>query len=147
MLQQYITLYFGGSATSKMFQIVREKYSLAYTASSRFLRHKNSIFIRAGIEIENYEKTVKLIKEQLEDMKKGNFTDEDIENAKTGIIATIKSIPDEQETQVTYYFGQEVAEHKLEFEEYEEQIKSVTKEEIMDLAKKIKVNTVYFLRN
>ena len=137
----------GGSATSKMFQVVREQHSLAYTAASNFLRHKNSIFIRAGIEIDNYEKTVKLIKEQLEDMKSGNFTDEDIDNAKTGIIAMIKSIPDEQETAITYYYGQEVGEHKLNFDEYESQINSVTKEEIMDFAKKITVNTVYFLRN
>lgn len=60
----------GGSATSKMFQIVREKNSLAYTAASNYLRHKNSLFIRCGIEIENYEKTLNLIKEQIEDMKK-----------------------------------------------------------------------------
>ena len=72
----------GGSATSKMFQIVREKHSLAYTASSNYLRHKNCIFIRAGIEIDNYEKTLNLIYEQIEDMKNGNFTNEDIENAK-----------------------------------------------------------------
>ena len=73
----------GGSATSKMFQIVREKHSLAYTASSNFLRHKNCIFIKCGIEIDNYEKTLNLIREQIDDMRKGNFTDEDIENAKT----------------------------------------------------------------
>ena len=72
----------GGTPTSKMFQIVREKHSLAYTASSNYLRHKNCIFIRAGIEIDNYEKTLNLIYEQIEDMKNGNFTDEDIENAK-----------------------------------------------------------------
>ncbi len=73
----------GGTATSKMFQIVREKYSLAYTASSSYIRHKNSIFIRCGIEIENYEKALNLIKEQLQDMKEGNFDDQDIKNAKT----------------------------------------------------------------
>ena len=72
----------GGSATSKMFQIVREKHSLAYTASSSFLRHKNCIFIKCGIEIENYKKTLDLIKEQIEDMKKGNFTDDDMANSK-----------------------------------------------------------------
>jgi len=72
----------GGSPTSKMFQIVREKHSLAYTAASSYLRHKNSIFIRCGIEIDNYKKALDLIKEQIEDMKKGNFTDEDIINRK-----------------------------------------------------------------
>ena len=84
--EKYIAMVYngilGGSATSKMFQIVREKHSLAYTASSNYLRHKNSIFIRCGIEIDNYEKTLNLIKDQLEDMKNGNFTDKDINNAK-----------------------------------------------------------------
>jgi len=72
----------GGSANSKMFQIVREKHSLAYTAASNYLRHKNSIFIKCGIEIDNYEKTLKLIKEQIEDMKNGKFEESEVENAK-----------------------------------------------------------------
>lgn len=137
----------GGSATSKMFQIVREKYSLAYTAASNYLRHKNSIFVRAGIEIENYEKTLNLIKEQIEDMKNGNFTEENIENGKAGIISMIKSIPDEQDTGITYYLGQELSEYKMTFEEYEKEIKKVTKEEIVEFAKKVSINTIYFLRN
>ena len=70
----------GGTATSKMFQIVREKHSLAYTAASNYLRHKNSIFIRCGIEIDNYQKTLDLIREQIKDMEKGNFSEEDIRN-------------------------------------------------------------------
>ena len=137
----------GGSATSKMFQIVREKYSLAYTAASSYLRHKNSIFIRCGIEIDNYQKTLNLIKEQIEDMKNGNFTEENIENGKKGIISMIKSIPDEQDTGITYYLGQELSEYKMTFEEYEKEIEAVTKEEIIDFAKKVSINTIYFLRN
>lgn len=137
----------GGSATSKMFKIVREQHSLAYTAASNYLRHKNSLFIRCGIEIENYDKTLKLIKEQIEDMKKGNFTDEDIENGRNGIISMIKSIPDEQDTGITYYLGQELSEHKMTFEEYEKEIKAVTKEEIVELANKIDIDTIYFLKN
>ena len=137
----------GGSATSKMFQIVREKHSLAYTAASSYLRHKNSIFIRCGIEIDNYQKTLNLIKEQIEDMKNGNFTEENIENGKKGIISMIKSIPDEQDTGITYYLGQELSEYKMTFEEYEKEIEAVTKEEIIDFAKKVSINTIYFLRN
>lgn len=68
----------GGSANSKMFQNVREKAHLAYVASSSYLRYKNNIFINCGIEIANYEKALELIKKQIEDMKNGNFTEEDI---------------------------------------------------------------------
>lgn len=135
----------GGSATSKMFQIVREKNSLAYTAASTYLRHKNSIFIRCGIEIENYEKTLNLIREQIKDMKDGKFTDEDIENSKNGIISMIKSIPDEQDVGITYYLGQELSEYKMTFEEYEKEIRAVTKEEIIEFSKMVNINTIYFL--
>ena len=94
----------GGSANSKLFQNVREKASLAYTASSNYIRFKNNIIINCGIEIENYDKALTIIKKQIEDMKNGDFTDEDIENAKKGIIAAIKTIDDEQDTEITYFY-------------------------------------------
>ena len=59
----------------------------------------------------------------------------------------IKGIPDEQDTGITYYFGQELSEYKMSFEEYEKEIKAVTKEEIVDFAKTVSIDTIYFLRN
>ena len=82
----------GGGANSKLFQNVREKASLAYTAGSTYKRQKNVIFIRCGIEIANYEKALNTIKEQLEELKQGKFTDQDIENSKKLIIESIKAI-------------------------------------------------------
>ncbi len=137
----------GGSANSKMFQNVREKAHLAYVASSSYLRHKNNIFINCGIEIANYEKALELIKKQIEDMKNGNFTDEDIENSKKGIIATIKAIDDEQDTEIMYCFGQELAKAKVSLEEYIKQIERIEKQDIINIAKNIKINTIYFLKD
>ena len=42
---------------------------------------KNIIFVNCGIEISNYQKALDLIKQQIEDMKQGDFTEEDIDNA------------------------------------------------------------------
>lgn len=137
----------GESATSKLFQNVREKASLAYSARSNYRRQKNNIFIRCGIEIENYEKALKIIKEQLEDMKNGNFSDEDINNAKKYMTSGIKTVQDEQDSEITYYLGQELSGELTTFEEYAEKIEAVTKEQIQDIANKIKINTIYFLRN
>lgn len=137
----------GGIPTSKMFQNVREKNSLAYTASSTFIRQKANVFIKCGIEIDNYEKALKIIKEQLEDMKKGEFTDKNIEEAKTNIISTINFIPDEQDTELMYYFSQELSGYEMNYEEYIQKINSVTKEEIINLANRIQTNTIYFLKN
>lgn len=137
----------GGSANSKMFQEVREKASLAYTAGSNYIRYKSNIFIKCGIEIKNYQKAMEIIKKQLEDMKNGIFTDEDIANAKKGIISVIKSIDDEQDTQITYLFGHELTNITTTEEEYMEKINNVTKEDIIKVAQSIAINTVYFLKN
>lgn len=147
----YITMCYntilGGGANSKMFQNVREKASLAYTAGSNYLKRKQNIFIRAGIEIENYDKAVQIIKEQLNDMKNGKFTQTDIENAKNLIIATIENIEEEQDTEISYYFGQELSNSQISVQEYIEKIKSVTKEQIVEVANNTSINTIYFLKD
>lgn len=137
----------GEGATSKLFQNVRERESLAYTARSNYIRQKGNIYIRCGIEIPNYEKAVAVIEEQLEDMKNGKFTEEDIENAKKYIIAGLKTTKEEQDSEVSYYFGQEISGEYTSFEEYENEIKKVTKQDIENVAKSISINTIYFLRN
>ena len=137
----------GGSANSKLFQNVREKASLAYTASSNYVRFKSNIFINAGIEIENYDKAIKIIREQLKSMEKGEFTEEEIENEKKSIISGIDFIDDEQDGGIVYYFGQEILGTNVDLEEYKQRIKSVNKEQVLNIAKKVKVNTIYFLRN
>lgn len=137
----------GGSATSKLFQEVREKASLAYTAGSRYLRHKQNIFINCGIEIKNYEKALKIIKKQLEDIKQGNFTNDELENAKKGIISGIKSIEDEQDSEITYYFGQELAKSNVNVEEYIKIVENVGRENVIKVANNIFVNTIYFLKD
>lgn len=137
----------GGTANSKLFQNVREKANLAYVASSTYLRHKGNIFINCGIDIGNYEKALKLIREQIDDMKKGEFTEEDIEKVKKGIIDTIKTIKDEQDTQITYYFSQELCKENVSIDEYINKIENIKKSNIVDIANKININTIYFLRD
>ena len=131
----------GGSANSK------EKAHLAYSASSSYLRNKNNIFARCGIEISNYEKALELIRKQIEDMKSGNFTEEEVENIKKGILAAIKLIDDEQDTQITYCFGQELSNNEVDLEKYMKKIQEVNKQDVINIANKVKINTIYFLRN
>lgn len=138
---------FGGGVNSKLFQIVREKESLAYTAKSEYISQKNNIFIRCGIECENFEKTTNLIKKLLEDMKAGNFTEDDLKKAKEYIDSGIDAIEAEQDTQIIYKFGQELSKLPLTTEEYKANIQKVTKEDIVKFANLVQINTIYFLRN
>lgn len=137
----------GESATSKLFQNVREKASLAYSARSSYTRQKNNIFIRCGIEIKNYGKALNIIKEQLQAMKDGDFNEKDIENAKKYMKNGIKSIEETQDLEITYYFGQELSGYNLSPSQYEEEINKITKQQIVEMAKKIEINTIYFLKN
>lgn len=137
----------GGSPSSKMFQNVREKAHLAYVASSSYLRYKNNIFVNCGIEIGNYEKALELIKKQIEDMKNGDFTEEDIENAKKVIISTIKTIDDEQDTEISYYLGQELTDNHISIPDYMARIEKVTKQDVLNIAKNVGIHTIYFLKD
>lgn len=137
----------GGSANSKLFQNVREKAHLAYVASSAYIRHKNNIFINCGIDISNYSKTLDLVKEQIEKMKNGEFTEEETENAKKVIISGIKSINDEQDSEITYYFGQELSNNEVSLEEYIKKIEKITKQDVLKIAGKVYINTIYFLKD
>lgn len=143
-----VTIYnaiLGGGANSKLFQNVREKASLAYTAGSIYIKTKNKILIKSGIEPKNYEKAVEIIKKQLEDIKNGEFTDKNIQDAKELVIAGYKSMQDEQDSEISFYFNAEMQQDNNSIEQRIEDFKKVSKEDIVEAAKQITVNTVYFL--
>lgn len=101
--------------------------------------------VRAGIEIQNYDKALEIIKKQVEDLKNGKFTENDIENAKTYIVSGIKNIEVEQDTEMVFYMGQELGGFHFTISEYIRDINSVTKEQIVEFAKSLQMNTIYFL--
>lgn len=137
----------GGGANSKLFQNVREKASLAYSAGSSYIRRKNVILIQTGIEIENYDKAVKIIEEQLQGMKNGKISDEEFNSAKQLITSSIELIEESKEDMITFYFDQNLFDEHLNVTEYKEMIKKVTKEDVIKIAQKVKEDTIYFLTN
>lgn len=143
-----ITMYnaiLGGGANSKLFQNVREKASLAYSAGSSYIRRINSIFIKTGIKNENYEKTLEIIKKQLQDMKQGNITDKEFKDAKQLIISSLKLIPEQQEDLIAFTYDQKIFGENQSIDEYISNISKVTKENVIEIAQKIDIDTIYFL--
>ena len=80
-------------------------------------------------------------------MEEGDFSDEDIQNAKIIISSSVSSIPESQDSEITYYFSQELSDEFISTEEYVKKINEVNKQQIVDIAKKIQINTVYFLKD
>lgn len=137
----------GGGAHSKLFKNVREKESLCYYIFSRVEKFKSLMMIGSGIEFENYDKTVKLIGENIEDMNNGKFTMEDIEGAKNSMITSVRAMTDSSYMLADFYYTQAITGNRDTIEEIIEKIKKVTKEQIVEAGKHIKLDTVYFLTN
>ncbi|MBO5397646.1 MAG: insulinase family protein [Clostridia bacterium] len=137
----------GDGVNSMLFQNVREKASLAYSTKSKYVKQKANIFIRCGIEVDNYQKALDIIKEQLDNIKNGNFTEEDISNAKCYLISGIKAIEEEQDSEIVFYIGNEISNINMTLKQYIDVIQNITKEEIIEFANLLEYNTIYFLSN
>ena len=72
-------------------------------------------------------------------MKNGDFTEEEIENVKKGIISSIISMDDEQDTLIIYFLGQELSNSEVTIDDYIKKIQNVTKDQIQNIAKKVKL--------
>ena len=134
----------GGSADSKLFKEVREKNSLCYSISSTHSGIANLEFISAGIDKENYDRAVKLIKKEIKNMEDGNFTEEDIRQAKITFLASLKEIEDTTNGIINIYEAHEYLDYDL-LDERAKEIEKVTKEDIIKVSKKMHLDTIYLL--
>jgi len=137
---------FGGFSHSKLFINVREKASLAYYAASRVESHKGLLMVMSGIEVQNYEKAVTIIKEQMAAMKNGDFTDQEFEQTKAVIRNQLLETVDTPYGLVEIVYHNVIASINRSFDEYLEGIEKVTKEEVVEVAKKVELDTIYFLK-
>ncbi|MGM0396385.1 MAG: EF-P 5-aminopentanol modification-associated protein YfmF [Bacillota bacterium] len=136
---------FGGGPNSILFKNVREKHSLAYYINSNLIKHKSIILLDAGIEFNNYQKTVDFIIEGLQDMINGNFSDKDMEIAKKSVRASSESIIDSPQLISEFIFGKIISNDDRSLEEMIEQVEAVTKEEVIEAMKSVNLDTIYFM--
>ncbi len=137
---------FGSGAHSKLFNNVREKLSLAYYAYSRIDKFNATMLIGSGIEFENFEKARDEIFVQLEDVKKGIFTSDELFVAKQAIVNRLKSCYDSPAALKDYYLSNILLKNNDTIENAIEKINKVTSEEIVCAFNKIKTDTIYFLK-
>ena len=131
----------GGSATSKLFKNVREKHSLAYYASSRAFPFNDILIISTGIDKKNYNKALDLIKKNIKDME-DNITNKDLKLAIKNYINYINENYDSIFFTVHMYYNAILREENS-VEDVINNINKITLQDVKNLAKKIKINTVY----
>lgn len=134
----------GGNSNSLLFDTVREKNSYAYYVNSTAKAYDNILMIYSGIESGNSSNVIKLIKKTFQNISKGNFKDNILENAKETLIASIKASTDSPAGIINTYYAKTLV-NSDDFEKRIEEIKRVTKEDIINISKKISIHTVYLL--
>ena len=135
----------GGGADSKLFINVREKESLCYTIYSTIQKSKSTMMVCSGIEAQNYEKTVNLVKELVQKLKDGDITESEISNAKIAFINSLNSLNDEIGRISDFYFSQSISKNKSDLDQIKNMINKSTKEDIVEAVKNIELDTIYFL--
>ncbi|SHJ64587.1 Predicted Zn-dependent peptidase [Caminicella sporogenes DSM 14501] len=135
----------GGGPNSKLFQNVREKKSLCYYIYSKIDKFKSIMLISSGIEFDNFDKTKKLIIDEVKKLQDGKFTEDDIEIAKKSIITSIKSLSDSPNMLIDFYFSQTLSGVSEDLDGIIAKIQRVKKDSIIEAGKKFKLDTIYFL--
>lgn len=135
---------FGGDSDSLLFKNVREKNSLCYDIHSNFSSMYSMIRVYSGIEKKDYDKCVSLIKEQHQNMILGNFSEEDILKVKLNYKASYLETMDSQNSILNTYEAHEYLGFDF-IEDRASNIDKVTKEMVMEFAKKVHYQTTYFL--
>ena len=136
----------GAFSHSRLFQTIREKEGLAYTISSHFDIFTGFMRVFAGIDKGSRTKVMTLIMKQLNDLKRGKFTESELQLTKEMLINTTLLAQDRQNTLIEReYLKTMLGKKVLSLEEWLESINKVSKEEIIETAKTINLQSVYFM--
>lgn len=140
-----MSVIFGGTPSSKLFTNVREKLSLCYYCSASYTRLKDFMLVQSGVEHSNIERTKQEILHQLEEMKKGNFSQDDIIAARLSLVNAFNTISDGINSLEDHYMMQLLDDKMLSPKEQIDLINKVTKDEIVEAAGGVTLDTVYTL--
>ncbi|MCD8327561.1 MAG: insulinase family protein [Ruminococcus sp.] len=137
----------GGTPFSKLFMNVREKLSLCYYCVSRMIYEKGAMMIDSGIDSGNLTAAYDEILNQIEEIKKGNFTDDELYNTKLAMRGSMKTVYDSASELAAWYFTRHArGKTNQSPDEAQEEMFAVTRDQIIEAAKSIKLDTVYTLK-
>lgn len=136
----------GVGMTSKLFVNVREKRSLCYYAGSSLDKYRGIMIISSGVEFDKLEMTKEAILQELEACRRGEISDEEIENARRMILSVLKELLDAPSRLDDYYLGMSICPKTQTVQELMESISKLTVPQLVAAAQKIETDTIYYLR-
>lgn len=136
----------GEFAHSKLFTNVRENAGIAYTVSSQLDLFSGLLRMYAGIDRENRNQARKMMNHQLLDLKKGNFTDFELEQTKDMIRRSLLIAQDSQHTLVErVYLNALFGKSSFDIDRLVAKLESIDKEAVCKAANSLKLQAIYFM--
>ena len=143
---KYMNTILGATPFSKLFLNVREKLSLCYYCASNYSYVKGALFIDSGVEEENIQKAQDEILAQIDCIRNGDFTDDELKESLLSIKNSLSGVGDTPSSYINWYYGCFVNGETLTPDEAIEKYTQVTREQIIEAAKSLKLDTVYLMK-
>ena len=135
-----------GSNTGKLFNVIREEQSLCYDIGGCYYGSKGFMTVNAGIDFDKEDQVRQEILHQLELCQNGDFTQQELENAKIALISQMESVEDSPGAIESFYSTAYLSGNTLTPVETMEKIQQVTPEQVAEAAKLLTLNTTFFLK-
>ena len=143
---QVLNMLYGGGMTSKLFMQVRERESLCYDIGSGYHGSKGLLTVSAGIDFSKKEQVLQSIRQLLAACREGDFTQEELDAAKQGLITQLQSTHDSPGAIENYYATGLLSGLNMTTAAYMEEVAKVTAQQVRAAAATLTEHTVYFLR-
>jgi predicted Zn-dependent peptidase len=135
----------GGHPNARLFCEVREKAGLAYYASSYLEPSKGLMIVQTGINPENFDKAVAIIKEQLDDIGQGHISESEFKSALNVLQERLTVIEDSANGLIGYFSELFMNSRQESLADLRNKLQQVTPEAVAGIARRIKLDTIYFL--
>ena len=143
---QVMNTVFGAGMTSKLFMNVRERLSLCYAIGSSYYGSKGIVTVSAGIDFDKEQQTREEIQRQLDAIRAGEITDEELNAAKEALLSSLRGTHDSPGSIEGYYATSALSGMKLTVDAYMEAVRNVTSADVARMAQLLKKHTTYFLK-
>lgn len=144
-MQVFNYIFGSGGLTSKLYKKIREENSLCYNISTLYLKYDELIAIHISLDTANVKRAVSMVKKCLKEMQTGDFLDSDLEDAKKSISLALDLTSDNNSSLLNNYVFHEFDNLPL-IDERKKSLAKLTKEDVVNVSKKLKLNTIYVLK-
>ncbi|MFA9467832.1 EF-P 5-aminopentanol modification-associated protein YfmF [Streptococcus sp. E24BD] len=131
---------------SLLFTELREKAGLAYTISSHLEPFQSVLKIQTGIDRDQRQRVMQLVTKQLHALKSGRFTSDLVKKTKKMLVNSAALSEDYAKSLIELAYNRSVFGEKAKtLSEFQQEVQAVSKQDIVRLANKIKLQAVYFM--